>query len=132
MELYPSTEGSFLNCKTVNLFCALAGDKCCCNNKTVLPSLFMVPLTNPYSWQCSTSKPEMRADLVAIGVIKAFHDSASDKVDVPEALLSFFWAPASKKELAWKTIQLRLMTTKAGKATVLDGSKKLLDLPAPR
>jgi hypothetical protein len=94
MQLYPSTEGSFLNCKTVKEFCALARDKC--NNKTVLPSLFMVPPTTPYSWRCSTSEPEMRADLVAIGVIKAFNDSASDKVDVPEAILSFLWAPVSQ------------------------------------
>ena len=126
MESYPSTEG-FLNCKVVEEFSALAGEKR--GSKMVLPSLFAVP---PDLFVAVFNEPEMRADAAAVGVIKAFNDSVSDDVEVPEALLAFLWAvsqgglgsipltypvhkPAEASELAWKTIQ-RLMTgVKEGK-----------------
>jgi hypothetical protein len=78
------------------------------------------------------NEPEMKADVAAVGVIKAFNDSVSNEVGVPEALLAFLWAvsqgglgsipltypvhkPAEASELAWKSIQ-RLMTgVKEGK-----------------
>jgi hypothetical protein len=124
MDSYPLTEG-FLNCnKTVEEFrSALAGEKR--DTKMVLPSLFAVP---PDLLVAVFDEPEMKADVVAaVGVIKAFHDSVSDEVEVPEALLLFLWAvsqgglgsipltypvhkPAEAGDLAWKTIQ-RLMTT---------------------
>jgi hypothetical protein len=78
------------------------------------------------------NEPEMKADVAAVGVLKAFNDIVSDEVGVPEALLAFLWAvsqgglgsipltypvhkPAEASELAGKTIQ-RLMTgVKEGK-----------------
>jgi hypothetical protein len=76
--------------------------------------------------------PEMRADVAAVGVIKAFNDSVSDDVEVSEALLAFLWAvsqgglgsipltypvhkPAEASELAWKTIQRLTTGVKEGK-----------------
>jgi hypothetical protein len=55
----------------------------------VLPSLFAVP---PDLFVAVFNKPEMKADVVAVGVIKAFNDSVSDEVVVPEALRAFLWA----------------------------------------
>jgi hypothetical protein len=119
MESYPSTEG-FLNCKMVKEFSALAGEKR--GSKMVL--LFAVP---PDLFVAVFNEPEMKANVAAVGVIKAFNDSVSDDVGVPEALLTFLlWAvsqgglgsipltypvhkPAEASELAWKTTQ-RLMT----------------------
>jgi hypothetical protein len=87
MNSYPSTEG-FLNCKTMEEFSARAGEKR--DTKMVLPSLFAVP---PDLLVAVFDKPEMKADVAAVGVIKAFHDSVSDEeLEVPEALLAFLWA----------------------------------------
>jgi hypothetical protein len=58
----------------------------------VLPFLFAVP---PDLLVVVFDEPEMRVDVAAIGVIRAFHDSASDKVDVPDVLLAFLWAVSS-------------------------------------
>jgi hypothetical protein len=118
MDSYPSTEG-FLNRKTVEEFSALAGEER--DTKMVLPSLFAVP---PDLLVAVFDEPEMKADVAAVGVIKAFFH---DKVEVPEALLLFLWAvsqgglgsipltypvhkPVEAGDLAWKTMQ-RLMTT---------------------
>jgi hypothetical protein len=81
MDSYPPTEG-FLNCcKAVEEFSALAGEKR--GTKMVLPSLFAVP---PDLLVAVLDELEMKADTAAVGVIKAFHDSVSDKVEVPEAI----------------------------------------------
>jgi hypothetical protein len=110
----------------VEEFSALAGEKR--GTMMVLPSLFVVP---PDLLVAVFNEPEMKADVMAVGVIKAFHDSVSDEVEVPEALLAFLWAvsqgglgsipltypvhkPAEAGELAWRTIQ-RLMTVNKGK-----------------
>jgi hypothetical protein len=86
MESYPLTE-RFLNCKMVEEFSALAGEKR--GPKMILPSLFAVP---PDLFVAVFNEPEMKADIAAVGVIKAFNDSVSDDVEVPEALLAFLWA----------------------------------------
>jgi hypothetical protein len=87
MESYLSTEG-FLNCKMVKEFSVLAGEKCG-SKMVVLPSLFAVPSD---LFVAVFNEPEMKADVAAVGVIKAFNDSVSDDVGVPEALLAFLWA----------------------------------------
>jgi hypothetical protein len=89
MESYPLMEG-FLNVKMVEEISALAGEKP--GVKMVLPFLFAVP---PDLLVVVFDEPEMRVDVAAIGVIRAFHDSASDKVDVPDVLLAFLWAVSS-------------------------------------
>jgi hypothetical protein len=76
MESYPLTPEGFLNCKMVKEFSAL-------------PSLFAVP---PELIVALFNEPEMKANVAAVGVIKAFNDSVSDEVGVPEALLTFLWA----------------------------------------
>jgi hypothetical protein len=61
MESYPSTEG-FLNCKMVEEFSALAGEKH--GSKMVLASLFALL---PDLFVAVFNEPEMRADVAAVG-----------------------------------------------------------------
>jgi hypothetical protein len=69
----------------VEEFSALAGEKH--GSKMVLASLFALL---PDLFVAVFNEPEMRADVAAVGgVIKAFNNSVSDEVGVPEALLVF-------------------------------------------